>query len=183
MVEVMKKMATSFKRSHARTATLCAPNPAAGHHWPTPPGSCTGKSGSVSWVTAPFSWVLVHTRFCLCPSRVCFPVLCKFRWLCGTDNGDLFQEGLCHTQACCTQSPCPCNSPLLTRPSSGDTQTQFCLTLWVLVAEGMFEYFWWVWDLILNVISPLLPSCWSFSFTLRCEVSPQSHSSTRQLPL
>ena len=24
-------------------------------------------------VTAPFSWVLVHTRFCLCPCRVCFP--------------------------------------------------------------------------------------------------------------
>ena len=33
-----------------------------------------GKSGSVSCgVTAPFSWVLVHTRFCLCPPRVCFP--------------------------------------------------------------------------------------------------------------
>ena len=24
-------------------------------------------------VTAPFSWVLVCTRFCLCPPRVCFP--------------------------------------------------------------------------------------------------------------
>ena len=23
-------------------------------------------------VTAPFSWALVHTRFCLCPPRVCF---------------------------------------------------------------------------------------------------------------
>ena len=34
----------------------------------------TGKSGSVSCgVTAPFPWVLVHTRFCLCPPRVCFP--------------------------------------------------------------------------------------------------------------
>ena len=33
----------------------------------------TGKSGSVSCgVTAPFSWVLVHTRFCLCPRRICF---------------------------------------------------------------------------------------------------------------
>ena len=44
----------------------------------------TGKSGSVSCgVTAPFSWVLVHTRFCLCPLRVCFPVQCKFWWLSG----------------------------------------------------------------------------------------------------
>ena len=34
----------------------------------------TGKSGSVSCgVTAPFSWVLVCTGFCLCPLRVCFP--------------------------------------------------------------------------------------------------------------
>ena len=32
MVEVMKIMATSFKRSHACTATLRAPNPVAGHH-------------------------------------------------------------------------------------------------------------------------------------------------------
>ena len=37
-----------------------------------------GKSGSVSCgVTAPFSWVLVHTRFCFCPPKSLFPVLCK----------------------------------------------------------------------------------------------------------
>ena len=48
-------------------------------------GTLKGKSGSVSCgVTAPFSWVLVHTRFCLCPPRVCF--LCKFWWLCGGVN-------------------------------------------------------------------------------------------------
>ena len=35
MVEVMKIMVTSFKRSHARTAALIA-NPAAGHRQPTP---------------------------------------------------------------------------------------------------------------------------------------------------
>ena len=32
MVEVMNIMVTSFKRSHACTATLSAPNPAAGHN-------------------------------------------------------------------------------------------------------------------------------------------------------
>ena len=38
-----------------------------------------GKSGAVSCgVTAPFSWVLIHTKFCLFPPRVYFPVLCKF---------------------------------------------------------------------------------------------------------
>ena len=65
----------------------------------------TGKSGSVSCgATAPFSWC---TRFCLCPPRVYFPVLCKFWQLCGWVNGDLLQEGLCHTQFCCPQSPRP----------------------------------------------------------------------------
>ena len=34
MVEAMKILGTSFKRSHACTATLSAPNTAAGHHWP-----------------------------------------------------------------------------------------------------------------------------------------------------
>ena len=67
-----------------------------------------GMSGPVSCgVTALFYWVLVHTRFCLCPSRVCFPVLCKFWGLCGGVNGDLLPEGLCHTQVCCTQSFSP----------------------------------------------------------------------------
>ena len=37
----------------------------------------TDKSRSVSHgVTAPLSWVLGHTRFCLCPPRVCFPLFC-----------------------------------------------------------------------------------------------------------
>ena len=51
------------------------------------------------------------------------PVLCKLWWLYGGVNGDLLQEGLCHTQVCCTQMPCPCGNPLLTCTSTGDTQT------------------------------------------------------------
>ena len=91
----------------------------------------TGKSGSVSCgVTASFSWVLVHTRFCLCPPIVCFPVLYKFWLLYSGINGNLLQEGLCHAQVYCTQSPC--SSPLLTHTFAGDTQVQFCLSLWDL---------------------------------------------------
>ena len=52
------------------------------------------------------------------PPRVYFPVLCKFWQLYDGVNGDLLQEGLCHTQVCGTQSPCPCGSPLLTCTSS-----------------------------------------------------------------
>ena len=84
---------------------------------------------SLLWGHCSFLLVLVCTRFCLCPPRVCFPVLCKFWWLYGGVNGNLLQEGLCHTQACCTQSPCPCSNPLLTHISLGDTQTEFCLSL------------------------------------------------------
>ena len=59
------------------------PDPATGHFDPClhqeDSWTLTGKSGSVSCGdTAPFSWLLVHTRFCLCPPRVCFPVLWKF---------------------------------------------------------------------------------------------------------
>ena len=36
MVEVMKIMVTSFKRSHASTAALSAPKPVAGHSRPRP---------------------------------------------------------------------------------------------------------------------------------------------------
>ena len=60
MVEVMKIMVTSFKRSHACTATLSAPNPAAGHHQPTPlletPGhsrASLGQSLVVSLLLSP----------------------------------------------------------------------------------------------------------------------------------
>ena len=85
MVEVMKIMVTFLKRSNACTQCpkLCSRPPpthaSAGDSW-----TFMGKSGSVSCgVTAPFSWVLVHTRFCLCPPRLYFPVLCKFWWLYG----------------------------------------------------------------------------------------------------
>ena len=126
-----------------------------------------GKSGSVSCgLTAPFSWVLVHTRFCLCPPRVCFPVLCKFWWLCGGVNGDLLQEGLCHNQVCCTQGPCPCGRPLLTCTSTGDTQTLKGRSGSVSVGSPgghkvlsePSKCVWWVWGLILNIILPFLPS-------------------------
>ena len=134
MAEVMKIMVTSFKRFHTCTATTQCPQPcsrpplthtSAGDSW-----TLKGKSGSVSCgVTAPFSWVLVYTKFCLCPPRVCFPVLCKYWWLYYGINGKLLQEGLCHILVYCTQSPCPCSRPLLTLTSTGDTQTQFWLSL------------------------------------------------------
>ena len=61
---------------------------------------------------------------------------------------------------------------------AGDTQTQFWLSLYRVSgswwAQGLFEpfvYLWKVRSLILNVILPLVPFCWGFSFALGCGVS------------
>ena len=87
----------------------------------------------------------------------------------------------CVTQVCCTQSPCPCGKPLVTHASAGDTQTLKGRSGSVSVGslgpgvnKFLFEpseCLWRIWGLILNAISPLLLSCWGFSFVLGCGVS------------
>ena len=124
----MEIMATSFRRSHARTAALNAPNPVAGHHQPTPPPETPGHSQASlgqslvgSLLLSPGSWC-TQGFVCAIEESVS-PVLCKFWQLYGGVDGNLLQEGLCHTQVCCTQSPC--SRPLQTHTLTGDTQTQF----------------------------------------------------------
>ena len=99
----------------------------------------TSKSGSISVsVIAPFpgSW---YTQVSVCAlQESIYPVLCNFWQLYGGVNGDLLQEGLCHNLVYCTQSPCPHSSPLLTRTSAGDTQTQFCLSLCGSLGPGAY---------------------------------------------
>ena len=119
-------------------------------------------------VTAPFFWVPLCTRFCLCPPRVCFPVLCKFWKLYGGVNDNLLQEGLCHIQVC-TQSPC--SRPLLTLTFTGDSTklkgksdsvsvgslwcTQgFVSALWMSLVGIRFDF---------KCKFTLLPSHWGFS--------------------
>ena len=83
MVEVMKIMVTSFKGSHACTATLTAPNPAAGHHQPTPLLETPGHSWASldqslvgSLLLCPVFWC---TQVFVCgPQESVSPVLCKF---------------------------------------------------------------------------------------------------------
>ena len=144
----------------------------------------TGKSGSVSCgVTAPFSWVLVCTRFCCDLQESVSPVLCKFWWLYGGVNCDLLHGGLCHTQVCCAQSPCPVAAhcwpvpPQETLKHGSGSVSVGSLVSWC--TQGLFEpckHLWWVWGLILNAISPFLLSCWGFSFALGRGLSPQSRS-------
>ena len=125
MVEVMKIMATSLKSSHARTQ---CPDPAGGHCRPMPPPETPGHSLASlgqslvgSLLLSPGSWCA--KGFVCALQESVSPVFCMFWHLCGGVNGNLLQEGLCHTQVCCTQSPCPFGRPLLTLTTSGDTQT------------------------------------------------------------
>ena len=131
MVEVMKIMATSFKRSHDALLHSLPPTLQQATTDPHPCWRLLDTPGQV-WV----SLLLGYYSFLLGPGvqgSVCAfqepvsPVLCKFWRLYGGVHGDLL--GLCHTQACCTQSPWPCGSPLLTHTSTGNTQKQFCLSL------------------------------------------------------
>ena len=84
MVEVMKIMATSFKRSHAGTATLSAPNPVAGHCQPMVTPLVTPRYSQVSLglflvgslFLSPESWC---SQVSICALQMFVPpVLCKF---------------------------------------------------------------------------------------------------------
>ena len=83
MVEVMKIIVTSFKRSHADTATLSALNPAAGHCQPTPPWETPGHSWA-SWGQSLVGSLLLSPGSSCAQDFVCAlqesvsPVLCKF---------------------------------------------------------------------------------------------------------
>ena len=75
-MEVMKIIRTFFKRSHAGTAALSAPNPAAGHCQPTPVPETSGHSWAslVSLLWANCSFLLgpaVH-RVLFVPSNSLF---------------------------------------------------------------------------------------------------------------
>ena len=82
----------------------------------------------------------------------------------GGIDGDLFQEPLCHTQVCSTQSPCPFGRPLLTHSSEGNTQTLKGRSGSVFVGylgpgahKVLFEpseLLWQVWGLILIQFHP-----------------------------
>ena len=127
-------MTTSFKRTYSCTVVFSAPNLTAGHCQPMPSLETPGHSQASldqslvgSLLLSPGSWC---TQGFVCALQESVPpVLCKFWWLCGGVNGDLLQEGLCHIQVSCTQMPCSCGGPLLTCTFTGDTQTQFLVSV------------------------------------------------------
>ena len=107
MMEVMKIMATSFKRSmHTLSAPTLQQATASPHpDWDS--WTLTGQSGSASCgVTAPFFCVLVH-RVLFVPSKSVFPQSCVNSGGSMVGNGNLLQEGLCHTRSATPRVPAP----------------------------------------------------------------------------
>ena len=153
----------SFIRPFAGTATLSAPDPAADHCWPMPPPETPGHwwaslgQSFVWWLLlSPGSWC-TQGLVCALQESVS-PDLYKFWQLSGGVNGDLLQEGLCHTQLCCTQSHC-WPVPLQETPSYSKGRSCSVSVGSPGVHKVLFEpseYLWWVWGLIVNVILPLL---------------------------
>ena len=85
-MEVMKIMATFFKRPHAHTAAHSAPNPAAGRHRPTPLPETPGQSRASLGQSLVGSLLLSPGSYCtqdfVCAlQKSVSPVLCKFWWL------------------------------------------------------------------------------------------------------
>ena len=160
------------------------PDPATGHGRLTPLPETAGHPRAHLGQSLVVSLLLSSVSQCaqgfVCVLHESFSsVLCKFWWLYGGVNGDLLQEGLCHAQVCCTQSPCACGRPLPTHTSAGDTETLKGRSGSVSVAsygvhKVLFEpseRLWQVCVLILNATLPLLLSCWVFGFVLGHGVS------------
>ena len=73
-----------------------------GHSW-----ASLGQSLVGLLLLPPGSWC-AQSSVCALQESVP-PVLFKFFWLYGGVKGNLLQDGLCHTQVYCTQSPCRCS--------------------------------------------------------------------------
>ena len=105
-------------------------------------------------------------------------------WLHDGANGSLLQEDLCHTQHLLSlQQPEPLSLRQVTvdlclsrrHSNSKAGLAQSLVGSLGPVVDSVFsepsEHLWRVWSLILNVISPLLLSCWGSSFPLGCRLS------------
>ena len=165
MVEVMKIM-PFFKRSHAHTA-LSAPNPAARLYRPTPRHSRASLAQSLmgSLLLSPGSWC---TQDFVCALQESVSQSCV--------NSGFSVVGLMATSSKRTYAipRAPASAAGHCWPVSLQEilKLSLCGVFWC--TQGFVwasERHWWVWDLILNAISPVLPSCWGFSFALGHGVS------------
>ena len=181
-VEVMKIKATSFKGTlYVCTVALSAPDP---QQATTDPCICWRLLGSHGQVWVSLFWG--HCSFLLGPGahKVLFvPSKSLFPQSCVNSNGSMVglmatssKRAYAIVRSAAPRVPAPVAGCCWPTPPHSSTQRHVWLTL--CGAPGMHkvffepsEHLWWVWCLILNVILPLLPSCWGFSFALGCGVS------------
>ena len=146
MVEVMEITVTSFKRSHACTATLSAPNHVGGHRRPTLPlenpghwqaSPCQSLVGSL--LLSPGFWC---TRFCLCPPRIYFPTCI---------SSDSSMVGLMATSS--KRAAIPKSASPRAPASAADhcwsnhhrRRSQFCLSLCGVPGSWCTRFVWALW--------------------------------------
>ena len=177
----------SLKRSHARTATLSAPNPVAGHHRPTPlpetPGHPQAIWGSLLWG---------HCSFLLGPgaqgsvcalqesiSQSCVSSGSSIVGLIATSSKRAYPV----PKSAAPRAPAPAadhRQPVPPQEMLKHSSICLCGVPGSWGAQGLFEpseCLWQEWSLILNMNSPFLTSCWGFSFALGRGISPYSCSS------
>ena len=167
---------------HCHTVTLRAPDPAAGLLQPTPPLETPGHSEASLGQSLVGSLLLSSGSWCakcfVCALQESVSlVLCNFWPLYGGVMAISSKRAYITPRSTESRAPAPvaghCWSvpPQETlKPRSGSVSAGSLGP----GAQGLFEppkCLWWVWGLILNAISPLLPPCWGFSFAQRCGVS------------
>ena len=166
------------KRSLAPTVALSDPNPAASHCWPTPPPETPDTHRQV-W----FSLLWGHCSFLLGPGmhKVLFvPSKSLFPQFCVSFGGSMVglmvtssKRAYCIPRSAAPRAPPPVEGhcwPVPPQETLKHSKAGLAQSLW---AQGFVwaESLWLAWGLILNMILPLLPSCWGFYFALGCGVS------------
>jgi len=185
MVGLMKIMVTSFKRSHACTATLSVPSPATGHHWPTPPPETPGhfqanlaQSLVGSLLLFPGSWctqgsVFAHQEFvsqsCLSSDGSMVLLMVTFS-----------KRAYAIPRSAVPRASAPAAVPCWAVPPQETLKHSLSQALWGLWVLVQTRFVWALWAFLEGMgfdskrdFSP--PTiCWSFSFVLGCGVSPHS---------
>ena len=145
MVEVMKIMVTSFKRSHARTAALSAPDPAPGHRCTDPclrwrlPDAHQQVWVCLLWGHCSFLLGPGAHKVLFVPSKRLFSQSCVSSGGCMVEfNGNslLPPRGLMPYPGLLHPEPLPLQQSTADHTSTGDTQTQFCLSLCGFLSPG-----------------------------------------------
>ena len=150
MVEVMKIMPTSFKRSNAYTAILSGPNLAVGHRWPQLPLETPGYSwqvwvspllGNCSFILRPGAHkVLFAPSKCLFPQS-CVSSGCSLVGLMATSSNRSYAiAGLLHPEPLSLQQSTV--DSYFFRRHSNMVLSQSLWGLWVLV---LTRFVWAIW--------------------------------------